>query len=175
MDSDSEEGPSTSYMVGSHIPKQSKEADALLTRKQREEKNKHKYVPEHLQEVSVLFARHSHDQVRDEETGKRIMRGAFQGGAIWTVGYHGTVGSKGGMSPPHIAFLYVSLTGFTPSQFTSSREARAKVAQRPEDFMDEEDYKAMGLGQDVVARAQFDSIEGPKGREPQDRCVLGMG
>jgi hypothetical protein len=51
MDSDSEEGLSTSYMVGSHIPKQNKEADALLTRKQREEKNKHKYVPEHLQEV----------------------------------------------------------------------------------------------------------------------------
>jgi hypothetical protein len=82
---DSDEEPNHSYMVGSHIPKQNKEADAHLTRKQREEKNKQKYVPEHLQEV------------RDDETGKRIMRGAFQGGAIWTVGFHGTVGSKEGM------------------------------------------------------------------------------
>jgi hypothetical protein len=51
------------------------DSDLNLTRKQREEKNKHKYVPEHLQEV------------RDDETGKKILRGAFQGGAIWTVGY----------------------------------------------------------------------------------------
>lgn len=51
MDSDSDEGISSTYMVGSHIPKLNKEADALLTRKQREEKNKNRYVPEHLQEV----------------------------------------------------------------------------------------------------------------------------
>jgi hypothetical protein len=33
-----------------------------------------------------------------------------------------------------------------PTQFTSSRESRGKVQQKPEDFMDEEDYKVMGLG-----------------------------
>ena len=39
--------------------------------------------------------------------------------------------------------VYDNLTGWTPSTFKSSRDARAKaVAARPEDFMDEEDFAA---------------------------------
>ncbi|KAH8666389.1 hypothetical protein BX600DRAFT_461645 [Xylariales sp. PMI_506] len=64
-------------------------------------------------------------EVRDER-GRRRLHGAFTGG--WSAGYFNTVGSK---------------EGWTPSTFVSSRTNRhkdgGKSAQRPEDFMDEED------------------------------------
>jgi len=69
---------------GTIIPEENKEADAGLTRRQREEKYKNKFVPLWNQEV------------RDEQTGKKLLRGAFKGGAHWTVGYEGTAGSKEG-------------------------------------------------------------------------------
>ncbi|KAJ5247216.1 hypothetical protein N7468_002199 [Penicillium chermesinum] len=66
-------------------------------------------------------------EVRDER-GRRRLHGAFTGG--FSAGYFNTVGSK---------------EGWTPAQFVSSRENRARDAkhapQRPEDFMDEEDIK----------------------------------
>lgn len=63
-------------------------------------------------------------EVRDEQ-GRRRFHGAFTGG--WSAGYYNTVGSK---------------EGWTPQTFVSSRKKdgeRQAQAQRPEDFMDEED------------------------------------
>lgn len=72
--------------MGTPIPQENKEADQWLTRKQKEEKYKNKFVPLWNQEA------------RDEESGRRIFRGAFKGGAIWSVGYNGTVGSQQGFT-----------------------------------------------------------------------------
>lgn len=78
-------------------------------------------------------------QVRDKE-GRRRFHGAFTGG--FSAGYYNTVGSA---------------EGWTPSQFTSSRDKRAgPVAQRPEDFMDEDDDPL--LGRKLSARAEFDTL-----------------
>lgn len=71
-------------LIGTPMPREDKEADQFLTRKQREEKYQDKFVPLWKQEV------------RDKETGKKILRGAFNGGWLSSVGYHGTVGSKEG-------------------------------------------------------------------------------
>lgn len=55
--------------------------------------------------------------------------GAFTGG--FSAGYFNTVGSK---------------DGFTPSSFTSSKEKKNEFStQRPEDFMDEEDFAEHGI------------------------------
>ncbi|KZV64668.1 hypothetical protein PENSPDRAFT_757084 [Peniophora sp. CONT] len=60
--------------------------------------------------------------VRDEK-GRRRLHGAFTGG--FSAGYFNSVGSK---------------EGWTPTNFVSSRNERAKQkAARPEDFMDDED------------------------------------
>ncbi|ETS78191.1 hypothetical protein PFICI_10253 [Pestalotiopsis fici W106-1] len=72
------------------------------------------YVPVWKQEVT-------------DDRGRKRLHGAFTGG--WSAGYFNTVGSK---------------EGWTPSTFVSSRTKRwkdddKKGAQRPEDFMDEED------------------------------------
>ncbi|WVO13770.1 hypothetical protein L204_101392 [Cryptococcus depauperatus] len=76
-------------------------------------RDKLEYVPEWKQEV------------RDEQ-GRRRFHGAFTGG--FSAGYFNSVGSK---------------EGWTPSTFKSSRSNRAQKAQRPEDFMDEEDLQQM--------------------------------
>ena len=57
----------------------------------------------------------------------------------FSAGYFNTVGSK---------------EGFVPSTFTSSIEKRAKVGQRVEDFMDEEDRET-GIVADVSASSEF--------------------
>lgn len=78
-------------------------------------------------------------QVRDAE-GRRRFHGAFTGG--FSAGYYNTVGSA---------------EGWAPSQFVSSRKARAEVrAQRPEDFMDEDDDPM--LGRKLAARDEFDTL-----------------
>ncbi|KAJ9606618.1 hypothetical protein H2200_008626 [Cladophialophora chaetospira] len=64
-----------------------------------------------------------------DERGRKRLHGAFTGG--FSAGYFNTVGSK---------------EGWAPSTFVSSRQNRAKDAQkpsqqRPEDFMDEEDIR----------------------------------
>lgn len=68
--------------------------------------------------------------VRDEQ-GRRRFHGAFTGG--FSAGYYNTVGSK---------------EGWTPSQFVSSREnkwSKDLIKQKPEDFMDEEDFTVHGI------------------------------
>lgn len=62
-----------------------------------------------------------------DENGRRRFHGAFTGG--WSAGYFNTVGSK---------------EGFQPQTFRSSKADRAKIAQRPEDFMDDEDFDQAG-------------------------------
>ncbi|KAG8898506.1 hypothetical protein FRB99_007394, partial [Tulasnella sp. 403] len=71
--------------------------------------------------------------VRDEK-GRRRLHGAFTGG--FSAGYFNSVGSK---------------EGWTPSNFVSSRSARANKKQaRPEDFMDEEDLAEMRDSQKLM-------------------------
>lgn len=68
--------------------------------------------------------------VRDEQ-GRRRFHGAFTGG--FSAGYFNSVGSK---------------EGWVPSQFTSSRKSKWSkdlIRDRPEDFMDEEDFNAHGI------------------------------
>jgi hypothetical protein len=63
------------------------------------------------------------EQVVTDAEGRRRFHGAFTGG--FSAGYFNTVGSK---------------EGWAPSTFVSSRAQRANRQQRPEDFMDDEDY-----------------------------------
>lgn len=78
--------------------------------------------------------------VYDEE-GRRRFHGAFTGG--FSAGYFNSVGSA---------------EGWTPREFRSSRNQRSDYAtQSVEDFMDEEDREALGLGRYLVAREQFRS------------------
>ncbi|KAF2471972.1 G patch domain-containing protein 1 [Lindgomyces ingoldianus] len=67
-------------------------------------------------------------QIVTDEHGRRRLHGAFTGG--FSAGYFNTVGSK---------------EGWTPKAFVSSRSRRNKdqsslATQRPEDFMDDEDF-----------------------------------
>jgi len=84
-------------------------------------------------------------EVRDERGLKRL-HGAFTGG--FSAGYYNTVGSK---------------EGWTPSTFVSSRSNRKKdepkpAAQRPEDFMDEEDIADAAEAQRVETAQGFSGI-----------------
>ncbi|KAI8828502.1 hypothetical protein BC829DRAFT_450420 [Chytridium lagenaria] len=90
-------------------------------------KNRNSVLPIHLQEA------------RDEK-GRRRLHGAFTGG--FSAGYYNTVGSK---------------EGWQPQQFVSSRNARAQVTQRAEDFMDEEDLQ---LEKKIAAQDEFDILGG---------------
>ncbi|OQR68258.1 G patch domain-containing protein 1-like [Tropilaelaps mercedesae] len=69
------------------------------------------------------------DTVRDGR-GRRRFHGAFTGG--FSAGYFNSVGTK---------------EGWTPQNFVSSRAKRAENigGQRPEDFMDSEDFGEMGI------------------------------
>lgn len=78
------------------------------------------------------------DEVRDEE-GRRRFHGAFTGG--FSAGYYNSVGSK---------------EGWQPRAWQSSRGTRgAAPAQRPEDFMDEEDGL---LGRELEAQLPYDTL-----------------
>ncbi|KAK3085935.1 hypothetical protein FSP39_010983 [Pinctada imbricata] len=66
--------------------------------------------------------------VKDKK-GRERFHGAFTGG--FSAGYFNTVGSK---------------DGFTPASFVSSRDKKVEgKSQRPEDFMDEEDFDEHGI------------------------------
>ncbi|CAL8351039.1 unnamed protein product [Merluccius merluccius] len=82
-----------------------------------------------------------HEQtVKDEKGRFQRFHGAFTGG--FSAGYFNTVGSK---------------EGWTPSSFVSSRQQKAgqqKAAQqqnRPEDFMDEEDFGEHGIAPNEIS------------------------
>ena len=72
-----------------------------------------------------------HEQVAVDSKGRRRFHGAFTGG--FSAGYFNTVGTK---------------EGWTPSTFRSSRSNRVPKetdTQRPEDFMDDEDFGEHGI------------------------------
>uniref|UniRef100_A0A1I8NPE4 G-patch domain-containing protein n=1 Tax=Stomoxys calcitrans TaxID=35570 RepID=A0A1I8NPE4_STOCA len=73
---------------------------------------------------------YAQDQIATDEQGRRRFHGAFTGG--FSAGYWNTVGSK---------------EGWTPQSFKSSRSEKAagRVAQKPEDFMDDEDLGEFGI------------------------------
>eukprot|EP00050_Salpingoeca_kvevrii_P021894 m.117490 g.117490 ORF g.117490 m.117490 type:complete len:866 (+) comp9518_c0_seq3:242-2839(+) len=89
-----------------------------------------------------------HDQVATDERGRRRFHGAFTGG--FSAGYFNSVGSK---------------EGWTPSTWVSSRskqrdgdasDGQARRTQRPEDFMDEEDFGENGIApRQVMATEPF--------------------
>ncbi|OQV23523.1 G patch domain-containing protein 1 [Hypsibius exemplaris] len=69
------------------------------------------------------------DQVATDEKGRRRFHGAFTGG--FSAGYFNTVGS---------------IEGWTPRTFQSSRQKKGESSQqRPEDYMDTEDFTAHGI------------------------------
>ncbi|OAP54458.1 hypothetical protein AYL99_11559 [Fonsecaea erecta] len=78
-----------------------------------------------------------------DERGRKRLHGAFTGG--FSAGYFNTVGSK---------------EGWTPSSFVSSRQNRAKAVQnlpqqKPEDFMDEEDFREAEESRTLNTSSEF--------------------
>lgn len=67
-----------------------------------------------------------HKQEVTDAEGRRRFHGAFTGG--WSAGYFNTVGSK---------------EGWQPSEFRSSRSARAAVQQSVEQFLDEDELEEL--------------------------------
>jgi len=84
--------------------------------------------------------KHLHEQAVHDEQGRQRFHGAFTGG--FSAGYYNTAGSE---------------AGWAPSEWKSSREARNqdRPAQKPEDFMDDEDLAAHRGSQALVAQAGF--------------------
>ena len=69
------------------------------------------------------------EQIVTDENGKRRFHGAFTGG--FSAGFFNTVDTP---------------QGWTPAQFKSSRAARTdRQGQKPEDFMDSEDFGEFGF------------------------------
>ena len=86
-------------------------------------------IPEKDEQPRKQFDKH--EQVAVDSKGRRRFHGAFTGG--FSAGYFNSVGSK---------------EGWTPSTFLSSRSSRAekeKNVQRPEDFMDDDDFGDFGI------------------------------
>lgn len=86
-------------------------------------------IPE--EETSTKKKFDKHEQVAVDSRGRRRFHGAFTGG--FSAGYFNSVGTK---------------EGWSPSTFKSSRSSRAEKensSQRPEDFMDDEDFGEYGI------------------------------
>ncbi|XP_018573575.1 G patch domain-containing protein 1 homolog isoform X2 [Anoplophora glabripennis] len=84
------------------------------------------------------------EQIATDAEGRRRFHGAFTGG--FSAGFFNTVGS---------------LEGWTPSEFKSTRQDKAKnVMQKPEDFMDDEDFGEYGIAhQTVKATKEFSTVK----------------
>lgn len=97
-----------------------------------------------------------HEQVVTDSKGRRRFHGAFTGG--FSAGYFNSVNTK---------------EGWTPKTFISSRSQKSTAlsAQRPEDYMDEEDFGEFGIApKKVVTTEKFRPTE----KEGNDRKrVLG--
>ena len=91
-----------------------------------------------------------HEQIVTDTEGRRRFHGAFTGG--FSAGYFNTVGTK---------------EGWQPSTFVSSRSKKMEqTAQRPEDFMDEEDIGEFGIApKRIITKEKFSVLD----REPQIR------
>ena len=83
---------------------------------------------------------HGHQTEVTDAQGRVRFHGAFTGG--FSAGHYNTVGSE---------------EGWAPSEWRSQRDSRGASggAQRPEDFMDEEDLAALKGPSALVARAGF--------------------
>jgi G patch domain-containing protein 1 len=82
---------------------------------------------------------HGHQTEVTDAQGRVRFHGAFTGG--FSAGYFNSVGSE---------------EGWAPSEWRSSRSSRGNAAaQRPEDFMDDEDLAALRGEGALVARAGF--------------------
>ena len=91
-----------------------------------------------------------HEQIVTDTEGRRRFHGAFTGG--FSAGYFNTVGTK---------------EGWQPSTFVSSRSKKMEQrAQRPEDFMDEEDIGEFGIAPKRITTKEKFSVSD---REPQSR------
>lgn len=75
------------------------------------------------------------EQIATDAQGRRRFHGAFTGG--FSAGFFNTVGS---------------LEGWTPKEFKSSRAEKFKstTAQKPQDFMDDEDLGEDGIAPQVI-------------------------
>lgn len=84
------------------------------------------------------------EQIATDAEGRRRFHGAFTGG--FSAGFFNTVGS---------------LEGWTPSEFKSTRLDKAKsVTQKPEDFMDDEDFGEYGIAyQTVKATKEYSTVK----------------
>ncbi|XP_023013048.2 G patch domain-containing protein 1 [Leptinotarsa decemlineata] len=88
------------------------------------------------------------EQIATDAQGRRRFHGAFTGG--FSAGFFNTVGS---------------LEGWTPSDFKSTRQEKAKsIVQKPQDFMDEEDIGEYGIAPQTV-RATDDYSTSKKRRK----------
>lgn len=85
-----------------------------------------------------------HEQIVTDSEGRRRFHGAFTGG--FSAGYFNTVGTK---------------EGWQPATFVSSRSKRFEHrAQRPEDFMDDEDMGDFGIApKRITTKEEFLSEE----------------
>ena len=91
-----------------------------------------------------------HEQIVTDTEGRRRFHGAFTGG--FSAGYFNTVGTK---------------EGWQPSTFVSSRSKKMEQrAQRPEDFMDEEDIGEFGIAPKRITTKEKFSVSD---RESQSR------
>lgn len=109
------------------------------------------------------------DMVVKDENGRRRFHGAFTGG--FSAGYWNTVGSKEGnlnTNGSKRLLMLISLTGFTPTEFKSSRAEKGSVKTfKPTDFMDEEDFGEFGIApQKIQTKEDFgpESTSGTKRR-----------
>lgn len=76
-----------------------------------------------------------HEQIVTDSKGRRRFHGAFSGG--FSAGYFNTVGTK---------------EGWSPSTFVSSRTKKnEQTQQKPEDFMDDEDFSEFGIAPKNIA------------------------
>ena len=93
------------------------------------------------------------EQIATDQNGKRRFHGAFTGG--FSAGFFNTVDTP---------------QGWAPSQFKSSRDTRQeRQSQRPEDFMDSEDFGDFGFAPHAVRpKAKFQS------KKSEERYVLCM-
>lgn len=84
------------------------------------------------------------DQIATDSHGRRRFHGAFTGG--FSAGFFNTVGS---------------LEGWTPSEFKSTRSDKAnKHIQKPEDFMDDEDFGEYGIApQTIKATKEYSTVK----------------
>ena len=96
-----------------------------------------------------------HEQIVTDTEGRRRFHGAFTGG--FSAGYFNTVGTK---------------EGWQPSTFVSSRSKKMEErAQRPEDFMDEEDIGEFGIAPKRITTKEKFSVLDREPQRPRKRVV----